>query len=60
MKFVEQHISQGQYTVYANYFDAIAQTCAELTLEKWKDKLNELEPFMKDHCRVMNFYVSID
>ena len=51
---------QGQYTIYANYFDAVAQTCSELTLEDWQGKLNELEPFMKDHCRVMNFYVSID
>ena len=58
--FVERYGSQGQYAIYANYFDAIAQTCAELTLEDWQGKLNELEPFMKDHCRVMNFYVSID
>ena len=60
MVFAEQYGSQGQYAIYANYFDAVAQTCAELTLEDWQGKLNELEPFMKDHCRVMNFYVSID
>ena len=60
MEFVQQYSSQGRYAVYANYFDAVTQKCAELTLEEWQGKLKELEPFMEDHCRVMSFYVSID
>jgi len=38
----------------------VAQTCSELTLEQWQGKLNELEPFMEDHCKAMSFYVGID
>ncbi len=60
MEFVQQYSSQGRYAVYANYFDAVTQKCAELTLEEWQGKLKELESFMEDHCRVMSFYVSID
>ena len=60
MEIAEQYGSQGQYAVYAGYFDAVAQHCADLTLEKWNDKLRELEPFMIDNCKAMTFYVSID
>lgn len=60
MEIAQEYGSQGRYAVFANYFDAVAQICAELTLEQWQGKLNELEPFMEDHCKIMSFYVSID
>lgn len=50
----------GRYAVFNALFDAQAEICAELTLEKWQGKLNELEPFMEDHCMAMIFHVSID
>ena len=60
MEIAQQYGSQGQYAIYANYFDAVSEKCAELTLEEWNDKLRELEPFMKDNCMAMYFYVGID
>ncbi len=59
-EIAQQYGSEGRYAVFANYFDAVAQTCSELTLEQWQGKLNELEPFMEDHCKAMSFYVGID
>jgi hypothetical protein len=50
----------GRYAVFNALFDAQAEICAELTLEKWQEKLNELEPFMEDHCMAMIFHLSID
>jgi len=59
-EIAQQYGSEGRYAVFANYFDVVAQTCSELTLEQWQGKLNELEPFMEDHCKAMSFYVGID
>jgi len=50
----------GRSAMFNALFDAQAQICSELTLQKWQDKLNELEPFMEDHCLAMIFYVGID
>ncbi len=50
----------GRYAVFDALFDTQAQICSELTLQKWQGKLNELEPFMEDHCMAMIFYVGID
>ena len=60
MEIQEQYGAQGHYAVFDAYFDAVAEHCADLTLEKWNDKLRELEPFMIDNCKAMTFHVWID
>ena len=59
-QIVQEYGHLGRYAVFDALFDAQSQVCSELTLQKWQDKLNELEPFMEDHCMAMLFYVGID
>ncbi len=54
-QIVQEYGHLGRYAVFDALFDAQSQVCSELTLQKWQDKLNELEPFMEDHCMAMLF-----
>ena len=36
----------------------VAETCAQLTIAQWEDKLSNLDTFMIDHCNAMIDYLS--
>ncbi len=59
-QIVQVYGFEGRAAVFDRYFDELAQVCSELTIEQWQGKINDLEPFMEDHCMAMLFYVMID
>ena len=59
-QIAQEYDHLGRSAMFNALFDEQAQICSELTLQKWQDKLNELKPFMEDHCMAMIFYVGID
>ncbi len=60
MEIALQYGSEGQLTVFGKYLDSVTNTCVDLTLENWGDKLSDVDVFVEDHCDAMLFYVSID
>jgi len=60
MEIAQQYGSEGQLTVFGKYLDSITNTCVDLTLENWGDKLSDVNVFVEDYCDAMLFYVSID
>ena len=42
------------------YIRQLENTCADLTVEQWSDRLHKVDIFTEDNCRAMLFYVMID
>lgn len=59
-QIVQVYGFEGRAAVFDRYFDELAQVCSELTIEQWQGKINDIEPFIEDHCMAMLFYVMID
>jgi len=60
MEFGQQYGSEGMLTVFSKYIDAVKNTCVDLTLEKWEDRLNDVGVFVEGNCDSMFFYAFID
>jgi glyoxylase-like metal-dependent hydrolase (beta-lactamase superfamily II) len=50
----------NQWKLFGAYLDAVAQNCADLTLETWAGKLGGAEEFTKSHCFTMAEALRID
>ena len=42
------------------YIRELENTCADLTVEQWSDRLDRVDIFTEDNCSAMLFYVMID
>ena len=60
MEFGQQYGSEGMLTVFSKYIDAVKNTCIDLTLEKWEDRLDDVSVFVEGNCDSMFFYAFID
>ena len=59
-EFGQQYGSEGMLTVFSKYIDAVTNTCVDLTLEKWEDRLSDVSIFVEGNCDSMFFYGFID
>ena len=50
----------NQWKLFGAYLDAVAQNCADVTLETWAGKLGGAEEFTKGHCFSMAEALRID
>ena len=60
MEVAQQYGSEGMLTIFSKYIDAVTNTCVDLTLEKWEDRLNDVSVFVEGNCDSMFFYAFID
>jgi len=60
MEVAQQYGSEGIQTVFSKYIDAVTNTCVDLTLEKWEDRLNDVSVFVEDNCESMFIYAFVD
>lgn len=51
---------ENAWLLFDTYLDAVAQKCADLTLEKWLGELGAADVFTFDHCWVMMESLRID
>ena len=57
---IAQEYGQGTIAGVVAYIDALTQTCADLTMEQWDGKLDNLGIFMEGHCSEMVLHVFLD
>ncbi len=60
MEVAQQYGSEGMLTIFSKYIDAVTNTCVDLTLEKWENRLNDVSVFVEGNCDSMFFYAFID
>jgi len=59
-EIVQQYGSQVTVEAFVAYLDTLTQTCADLTMEEWDGKLDNLGIFVEGHCSEMVLHLMLD